>query len=207
MAGILQTVKCWSMQCDLILHVKSVVLLRIHSQLQAYGTHVMPQKWCSAFTNGRTYGDDQQWLNAHSCLTADNTASFTDALVVRDRYITLESSFLLDSVHSIAHDNLDYRKKCVWMLGGKEPWSLRAHKNGTHCCGFDTWHSCKESPFCSEMWLVAWNPKPKNIHVVRRHIILLSKELQQCHQYEESWQLSPETIRVCFLWICLTVEI
>jgi hypothetical protein len=50
------------MQCDLILHMKIVVLLGIHSQLQAYGTHMMPQKWCSAFVNGRTYSDDQQQL-------------------------------------------------------------------------------------------------------------------------------------------------
>jgi len=124
--------------------------------------------------------------------------------MIRDRYITLESSFLLDSVHSIAHDNLDYRKMCVWMLGGKEPWSLRAHRNGTHCCGFDTWHSCMESSFCSEMWLVAWNLKPKNICDVRTHVILSSKELKQCHHYEESWPLSPETIRCAaygFAWL------
>jgi len=52
-------------------------------------------------------------FDAHSCLTVDNTAGFTDALVIRDRYITLESSFLLGSVHSIVHDNLDCRKMCV----------------------------------------------------------------------------------------------
>ena len=45
----------------------------------------------------------------------DNTAGFTDAHVIRDRYITLEPFFLLDSVHSIVHDNLDCRKMCVCM--------------------------------------------------------------------------------------------
>ena len=79
-----------------------------------------------------------------------------------------------------------------------------SRQNGTHSCGFDTWQSCVESPFCSEMRLVAWNPKPKSICDVRTHIILSSKELQQCHHYEESWQLSLETIRCAsygFAWL------
>jgi len=52
-------------------------------------------------------------FDARACLTADNTAGFRFPYIIRDRYITLESSFLLDCVHSIAHDNLDYRKMCV----------------------------------------------------------------------------------------------
>ena len=153
-------------------------------------------------------------FDAHSCLTVDNTAGFTDALVIRDRYITLEPSFLLGSVHSIAHDNLDCRKMCVrararacMRAGWQGPWNL----TGLTVVGL-THDSCKESPFCGEMWLVTWNPK-LNIHDLRTHIILSSKELQQCHQYKESWQLSPETIRCsygfawlwryCNLWVTL----
>jgi hypothetical protein len=67
-------------------------------------------------------------FDAHACLTADNTAGFTDALIIRDRYIILESSFLLDGMHRIAHENLDYRKMCVRTLGG-EKWDT---------CGFYT---------------------------------------------------------------------
>ena len=74
-----------------------------------------------------------------TCLTMDCTTGFTDALAIRDRNITLESSFMLGSVYSIAHDNLDYSKIRVcecWVV--KNLGILRAHKNGTHCCGFDT---------------------------------------------------------------------
>jgi hypothetical protein len=37
--------------------------------------------------------------------------------------------------------------------------------------------------------LVTWNPKPKSIHGVG------TPNFQQYHQYEESWQLSPETVK------------
>lgn len=86
------------------LHVKIVILLGIHSQLQAYGTRDASEIM-QCFANGRT--------SMPTCLSVDNTAGFTGALTVRDRYITLESSFMLDSLHSIVHDNLDYRKMCV----------------------------------------------------------------------------------------------
>jgi len=47
--------------------VKIVVLLGIHSQLQAYGIHDASEMMQS-FVNGRTYGGDSSDFDAHTSL-------------------------------------------------------------------------------------------------------------------------------------------